>query len=102
MVLTVAEATPASSGAIPLVASDMAGGITMPRPAPISSSGGSTAVENDEPMQMPVSQAMPTAAMAKPAGMTALGPIRGTRIVVATWAMIIRAAIIGRKATPVL
>jgi hypothetical protein len=53
-------------------------------------------------MPMPVSQAMPSAATAKPAGMTAFGPIRGTRTVVETWAMTIRAAIIGRNATPVL
>lgn len=45
---------------------------------------------------------MPTAATAKPSGMTAFGPIRGTRTVVLICAATISAATIGRKATPVL
>lgn len=52
-------------------------------------------------MPMPVSQAMPAVATAKPSGMTVFGPRRGSSTVVPSCAVTIRAPTIGRNATPV-
>jgi hypothetical protein len=78
------------------------GGIDMPMPAPLTSSGPSTADAYPECTPIRVSQAIPHAATSRPSPTSGFGPMRGIRTMLAIWAKSMTMAIVGRNATPVI
>src|SRR5580693_883622 len=98
---TVAEATPASSGATPKVPVLIDGAITRPMPTAATMSGPST------PAAYPVcgpswaSQTIAPAAVTIPDATSGRGPTRGISAIVATLEVTAEPALIGRNATPV-
>jgi hypothetical protein len=97
----VAEATPAWPGATPNVPVFIDGGIDIPMPAPVISSGPSTADAYPECTPIRVSHAIPAAATSMPDATIGFGPVRGIRMMLETWANSMTMAIAGRNATPV-
>ena len=99
--LSVAEATPASFAATPKVPVLKPGATDMPRPAPVSSKGPSTAATYEEWTPIPVSQTIPPAAISRPSPIKGFGPVRGISTTVEIWAKSISIAMAGMNAKPV-
>ena len=101
LVLTIAEATPASPGPTPRVAVAIAGAIVSPSPTPISSSAGRTWVAYEESTPICVSRIIAPLASSMPVVTSGRGPVRGSTSDVVVVAVAITVAIIGRNASPV-
>ena len=78
------------------------GGIDRPMPAPVTSSGPSTAETYPECTPIRVSHAMPAAAISMPNPTRGFGPMRGISTMLEIWAKSIIMTIVGRNATPVI
>lgn len=101
-VFTVAEATPASSSLTPAVAMFIAGAMMRPKPRPVRISCGMTSLTYTLSTSMRVSHTRPTAHRTMPSATGILAPMRGSRTMVETCALIMIPATIGRNATPLL
>lgn len=101
LVLTIAEATPASRTATPYVARFITVAKTMPRPRPRKSRLGSTWVTYPLVRSRPVIHTMAAAAMPMPSGTIGFAPNRGTSTLVVVIDVAIIRATIGMNARPV-
>src|SRR5579863_4410034 len=100
-VLRVADPTPASRGAKPRVPVLNEGATLSPNPTPNTRRLGSTWLAYDECSPTWWSPNSAAADTSNPIGTIGLGPKRGKRMRLDTWAIAARAATRGRNATPV-
>src|ERR1700683_2548344 len=100
-VLGVADPTPASWGASPRVPVLKAGAVLSPNPIPNSRRYGSTWLTHDECNPTRWSPNSAAADTSNPIGTIGLGPNRGNRMRLDTWAVAAKAATRGRNAMPV-
>ena len=79
----------------------MAAGIAVPMPAPMIMRPGRRSRANDESTSINDSRKRPDAARVRPIGTMTLGPKRGRKRFVHSWAQMASTTICGRNRTPV-